>query len=84
LGEHYLIDLVVAFPFALAVFAISGREQSPQARRVAMAGAALTTAWLVYLATGVAMFALVGKLHLVAMIATLATTFHLRIRLDQA
>lgn len=47
LGEHYLIDLVVAVPFAVAALtACSG-----QIRRALVAGA-LTLAWLLYLRFG--------------------------------
>jgi hypothetical protein len=51
-GEHYLIDLVVAVPFALTVEAIATKD-SPTDRRLRMvsigAGALLVGVWIVYL-----------------------------------
>jgi hypothetical protein len=49
-GHHYLLDLVPAFPLALAVYALSGIDslRVTRAQWVAIsAGAAMTLAWLV-------------------------------------
>jgi hypothetical protein len=53
LGEHYLIDLVVALPFAVGAMAAC----SGQHRRAVVAGA-LVLAWLVYLRFGLPVFIL--------------------------
>jgi hypothetical protein len=81
-GEHYAIDLVVAVPFALAAHAVCIPGQPVEARRAAIAGTTLTVAWLVYLATGVALFASVGKLHLAVIAITLVASFRLWNRLE--
>ena len=81
LGEHYLIDLVVALPFALAAHAACVPGRPPAARHAAIVGAALTVIWLVYLSTGATFFACVGRLHLLAIAVTLASTFGLWHRL---
>jgi hypothetical protein len=52
LGEHYLIDLIVAFPFSLmfqAVFTDAGHGNSALKRRTALGGAGLLTGWLIAL-----------------------------------
>lgn len=62
-GEHYLADLMVAPPLALAIQAACTRTQSPtgsptfsKVRWVAMAsGAAITLAWLIAFRTGAAL-----------------------------
>jgi hypothetical protein len=81
LGEHYLIDLVVALPFALAAHAVCVTVQSPESRRAVIAGVAMTVLWLVYLSSGAVMFAQVGKFHLIAIAMTLVLTFRLSRRL---
>lgn len=51
-GEHWLIDLVVAIPFALLVYAIAANSLRTRRARWAGTGlAVLTGAWLVALAT---------------------------------
>ena len=52
LGEHYLIDLVVAFPFALAVRALCAARLLRSQRDslvAALVGGALTAAWILAL-----------------------------------
>lgn len=53
LGEHYLIDLIVAIPFALVFQAIFGSSGAGRQRSVAALGAALTLAWLLMLRFGI-------------------------------
>ena len=49
-GEHYLVDLVVAFPFALVLYAIFERNSSASVRRIAVTVGALTVCgWLLAL-----------------------------------
>ncbi len=71
LGEHYLIDLVVAFPFALTAWALCVAQASHETRRAAAIGIALVVAWLAYLSTGAAFFADAGRIHLILMAATI-------------
>lgn len=70
LGEHYLVDLVVAFPFALAVHAACDGASLRTPRRALLGGATLTAAWLIYLATATD-FAARGAAHWIAMVLTL-------------
>jgi PAP2 superfamily len=49
LGEHYLIDLVVAVPYALAILAFSAT--TPE-RRPLIVASALVFGWMLYLRTG--------------------------------
>ena len=67
LGEHYVIDLVVAVPFAAFVMAACAREH----RRAAVLGA-LVMAWLAYLRFGFLLIAPAPALAWVAVLATLA------------
>jgi len=50
LGEHYVVDLVVAFPYALAIFAFGA--ETPQRRQPMMVASALVLGWIFYLRTG--------------------------------
>lgn len=50
LGEHYLIDLVVAVPYALAIFALSAR--TPGRVVPLIAGAGMVLLWMGFLRTG--------------------------------
>lgn len=52
LGEHYLPDLVVAMPFALATQATVA-PRSPERLRAMVAGAAITVVWLLLLGSGI-------------------------------
>lgn len=58
LREHYLIDLVVVVPFALAVHAGMGVMEHKGSRRrqsvAALAGAAMTVGWLLVIRYGTA------------------------------
>lgn len=59
LGEHYLADLVVAFPFTLAFQAGWTRSiefENPARRRALLVGAGLTVAWMVLLRYGLILF----------------------------
>jgi tryptophan-rich sensory protein len=60
-GEHYLIDLVVAFPFAVAVQTACARPTvgQPRMRHVALLGStAAVIAWLILLRYATSMFLL--------------------------
>ncbi|HWU83740.1 MAG TPA: phosphatase PAP2 family protein, partial [Rhodocyclaceae bacterium] len=66
MGEHYLVDLALAFPLALLVHELG------HARRPRVVGASLLalTTWLGYLRWGVPLFASVGLWHWPALLAT--------------
>ena len=53
LGEHYLIDLVVALPFAVAAMSVCAGQY-----RKAIVASALVLAWLTYLRFGLPVFTL--------------------------
>ncbi len=60
LGEHYLIDLVVAFPFAIAVQASCAAAlplRRTERLRPLLAGGTLVAGWLVLLWMGLPLFA---------------------------
>ena len=67
LGEHYLIDLVVALPFAVAATSACVRQY-----RKAIVAGVLMLAWLVYLRFGLPAFTLSP---LGAWMAVLGTVF---------
>ena len=74
LGEHYLIDLVVAVPCVMAVQALCTNNlawDDPARRRMLVWGSALTLAWLLALRFGLEVFLKVPGLSWVAIIATL-------------
>ena len=75
LGEHYLIDLVVAVPYSLAIFALSSK--TPESRRALLAGAAMVLVWIAFLR--------IGHYHFVAgwvgVLATLAISLTLKRKL---
>ncbi len=55
LGEHYLIDLVVAFSFSVAISALCCRGltwSSAERRQAMIAGGGITLAWLLMLRAG--------------------------------
>jgi len=53
LGEHYLIDLLVALPFAIAAMSVCARQY-----RKAIVAGALVLSWLIYLRFGLPVFTL--------------------------
>ncbi len=76
-GEHYLIDLVVAFPLALTAQAIGMPGWPPSVRRAMGTGIALLLGWLIYLSVGARFFAVMGVLHALPMVITLGLTLRL-------
>jgi hypothetical protein len=56
-GQHYLVDLVVSVPFALAVQSVTSSSLSHRSRRIAglVAGLGLTIAWLWFVRFGVSL-----------------------------
>jgi hypothetical protein len=75
LGEHYLIDLVVAFPFAVAMQALCARparRQSRMLRTVLVGGMTLVVAWLILLRYGTNLFLLTPALPWVFVVTSTA------------
>jgi hypothetical protein len=77
LGEHYLIDLIVALPFAVAAMSAVARQN----RRAIVAGA-LTLTWLVYLRFGLPVFALSPLGAWMAVLATVIVSVLLAVAKD--
>jgi ribosomal protein S14 len=71
LGEHYLIDLVVALPLVLVALALCASPNNTHRRHACWSGSVLFGAWLCYLAWGASMFAVVGPAHWLPMALTL-------------
>ena len=69
-GEHYLVDLVVAFPYALAIFALCAGI--PERTRPLLAGAGMVFGWMAFLRFGHYYFAASWILVLVTIVASLA------------
>jgi hypothetical protein len=65
LGEHYLIDLVVAVPFSVAAMAACTKQH-----RKAIAASALVLGWLLYLRFGLPVFTLSSLGAWMAVLAT--------------
>jgi len=76
LGEHYVVDLVVAVPYTLAVFAFGA--ETPEKRRPMMVASALVVGWILYLHTGWYF----GPLSWVLMAATIAISLRMKQRLQ--
>ena len=76
LGFHYLPDLVVAFPFALAVHAFATPSDGVQRlrRRNLLAGTALVAGWLLVLTFGLGLLRLSPALVWVASLATVVAS----------
>jgi hypothetical protein len=82
LGEHWLIDLVVAFPFAFAVDALSmpGKLRARDGRRLA-ALVAFVVAWYVVLFTGLDWVAAAPLFTVAAMTTTVVVSLYLGLSL---
>jgi hypothetical protein len=71
LGEHYLIDLVVALPLVLVALALCAPASTIYRRRALAAGIVMLAAWLAWLTWGASTFAGVGRAHWLPMVLTL-------------
>jgi PAP2 superfamily len=78
-GQHYLVDLVVSLPFALAVQAAASYGLPHKSRRIAalVAGLALTMVWLLMVRFGVAWALKSPIIPWTLILATTATTLWL-------
>ncbi len=85
-GEHYFIDLVVGFPFALFVYALCAFPLGwTQQRKVAFGlGLGLTLAWFAVLRQGVKLFWVSPILPWLACLVTVAAVVILQQRLEGA
>ena len=85
-GEHYFIDLVVGFPFALFVYALCAFPLGwTQERKVAFGlGLVLTLAWFAVLRQGVKLFWASPILPWLACLVTVAAVVILQQRLEGA
>jgi hypothetical protein len=85
-GEHYFIDLVVGFPFALFVYALCAFPLGwTQERKVAFGlGLVLTLAWFAVLRQGVKLFWVSPILPWLACLVTVAAVVILQQRLEGA
>ena len=81
LGEHYLIDLVVALPLVLVALALCAPTSTIYRRRALAAGIVMLAAWLAWLTWGASTFAGVGRAHWLPMVLTLWLVMHLGKRL---
>jgi len=87
LGEHYLVDLVIAVPFVMAVQAACIREiqqHNPARWRVVGVGTLLFVAWIIILRFGVNLFEAIPGLTWLAFGATLAVMIRVYRPLEQA
>ncbi|MGB2607141.1 MAG: phosphatase PAP2 family protein, partial [Candidatus Sulfotelmatobacter sp.] len=76
-GQHYLVDLVVALPFALAVQALAYFSPPNPSRRIAamVAGIGFTAAWLLLVRFGVSWVLKSPAIPWTLMLATSSVTF---------
>jgi hypothetical protein len=79
LGQHYLVDLVVSLPFALAVQSATSYVLPSKLRRIPalVAGVGMTTAWLLLLRFGVSWALKSPAIPWTLILATASTTFWL-------
>jgi len=85
-GEHYFIDLVVGFPFALFVYGLCAFPLGwRQERKAAFGlGLGLTLGWFAALRVGVKLFWLSPILPWLACLVTVAAVLILQHKLEQA
>lgn len=87
LGEHYLVDLVVAFPFTLilqAVWSISVPLDRSVRRKSLVVGTTLTVAWLVMLRYGLRLFMISPLISWTSILLTVAWCRMLQRKLSAA
>jgi len=85
-GEHYLIDLVVAFPFTVMIQGISRRELAWSARRKwvgVVAGLTTTLVWIVLLRVGIRWFWISPVISWTAVALTIGGSLYLSLPLTR-
>jgi hypothetical protein len=81
-GQHYLIDLIVSLPFALAVQAAASHSIPGKSRRVAVtAGLAFTLAWLAMVRFGLPLALISPLIPWTLVLFTAGTIFWLEARM---
>ena len=78
LGEHYLIDLIIAIPFMLFVFAFcrkSLKEQDALRNQAFLAGIIITVLWCVYIRAGNEYFNIIPGLSWLLVLATMLSSY---------
>ncbi len=86
-GEHYFIDLVVALPFSLSLYAVFALDLAPTSRERLSAfftGAIFTAAWLLLLRYYIPLFIRIPGLSWGLILLTVLVVFYLQYRLSQA
>jgi hypothetical protein len=86
-GEHYFVDLIVAFPFALFIYGVSAINvpwNRPQRRLAALCGLGMTLLWVELLRFDVSVFWVSPLIPWVACAATVALSCVLQLRLVRA
>jgi hypothetical protein len=85
-GGHYFVDLLVALPFTLAIYAIT-REKSawrlPACQMAFITGVILFVGWLIALRWGISLFLASRTLAWMAVIGTFGISLLLRRNLDR-
>jgi hypothetical protein len=81
-GEHYLIDLEVALPFAVAVQALWADTRETTRYAVGAAGSAMTLAWLLALRYGTGVFLLSPVIPWACVLASTVISLRLERRLQ--
>lgn len=82
-GQHYLVDLIVSLPFALAVQATASSNLPHRSRSTTaiLAGAGLTGVWLLFVRFGVPLALLSPLIPWSGILLTVSITFWLESRL---
>ena len=84
-GEHYLVDLVISFPYILFIYALCRkplREGDVYRRRAMFYGVGATLAWVFYLRFGVNYFDFIPGLSWLLALATIYTSYRMFLRID--
>ncbi|MCF8151459.1 MAG: phosphatase PAP2 family protein [Burkholderiaceae bacterium] len=76
LGEHYLVDLVVALPLVLAAIALCAAADCVDRRQALWTGSLMLAGWLGYLTWGATLFAAMGRAHWLAVLATVMVALY--------
>jgi hypothetical protein len=85
-GEHYLIDLVVAFPFTLFIQAVSCWHipfAEPRRWKGMLAGLVMTLVWLAVLRVGIRLFWISPVIPWTSIVVTIATSLYLSLPLTR-
>lgn len=85
LGEHYLIDLVIAVPFILGIYPLCARQGDAQVRqRMFLSGMAITLAWMLCIRFGSGLVQAMPWLVPLAVLGTLWISRRIFLRFTRA